>query len=87
MEQFRHNLTPVEVKRFLKITARLTENLLIRYCYKIPESCPECGQPGLCKSGAVSLFASRFDKFTHEINVCLKCEYYSMVTVLNLEML
>jgi|UniRef100_A0A7C5EMR3 hypothetical protein len=87
MQDFRHNLTPVEVKRFLKISAPLTENLLIRYCYKIPETCPQCGHGELCKSAAVSLFSNRFDKLTHELVVCLKCEYRSLSTLLSLEML
>lgn len=87
MQDFRHNLTPVEVKRFLKISAPLTENLLIRYCYKIKGTCPKCGHPELCKSAAISLFSSHFDKFTHELVVCLKCEYRSLSTLLTVERL
>lgn len=87
MEDFRHNLTPVEVKKFLKKTASLTENLLIRYCNKVPILCPQCGRQELCKSGAVSLYSSTFDKFTHEIIVCLHCDYKSLSTLLTTERL
>lgn len=87
MEDFRHNLSPVEVKIFLKTVAELTENLLIRYCFKIPASCPKCGHPGLCRAGAVSFFSSGFDKVTHEITACLQCGYKDLTMVLTCEKL
>ena len=87
MEQFRHNLSPVEVKIFLKIIEEHTENLFIRYCNKIPFPCPKCGQDTQCRSGAVSLLSSNFDKITHEIIVCLNCEYTKVHTVLTCERL
>jgi hypothetical protein len=87
MEDFRHNLSPLEVKNFLKTVAELTENLLIRYCFKIPANCPRCGHPGLCRAAAVSLFSSSFDKVTHEITVCLQCRYHNLTTVLTTEKL
>jgi len=87
MEDFRHNLTPVEVKKFLKDTQHLTENLLIRYCFKVEQSCPRCGGPGLCRGGAISLFSSHLDKITHEIRACLHCGYKDLSTVLTLESL
>jgi hypothetical protein len=87
MEDFRHNLTPVEVKRFLKITAELTENLLIRYCFKVELPCPHCDRHGLCHGGAISLFSSRLDKITHEIHACLHCGHRSLSTVLTIESL
>jgi hypothetical protein len=87
MEDFRHNLTPVEVKKFLKITENLTENLLIRYCFKVALACPQCGCQGLCHGGAVSLFSSRLDKLTHEIHACLHCGYKCLSTVLTIESL
>jgi len=87
MEDFRHNLTPVEVRNFLKNTGDLTSNLLIHYCFKVALPCPECGQRGLCHGGAVSLYSSRMDKITHEIRVCLSCGYQQLSTVLTLESL
>lgn len=87
MQDFRHNLTPVEVKIFLKVVASLTEDLFIRYCLKGSDNCPQCGQPAMCHSGAVSLFSSSFDKITHEIRACLKCGYTNMTTVLTIEKL
>jgi hypothetical protein len=87
MEDFRHNLTPVEVKKFLKVTEVLTENLLIRYCFKMALPCPTCGRQGLCHGGAISLFSSRMDKITHEIHACLHCGYKSLSTVLTSESL
>jgi hypothetical protein len=87
MEDFRHNLTPVEVKKFLKITENLTENLLIRYCFKVTLPCPQCGRQGLCHGGAISLFSSRLDKITHEIYACLQCGYRDLSTVLTIESL
>jgi hypothetical protein len=87
MEDFRHNLTPVEVKKFLKDTEDLTENLLIRYCFKLALRCPHCGRQGLCQGGAVSLFSSRLDKITHEIHACLSCGYKALSTILTIESL
>lgn len=78
MIQFRTNLSPVEVKTFLKILADLTDNLLIIYCNKISVDCPHCGHPELCHSGAISLFSSSFDKITHEISVCLHCGHKNL---------
>jgi hypothetical protein len=87
MESFRHNLSPGEVKIFLKNVAELAENLFIYYCYKTPDNCPKCGRPGLCRAGAVSLFSSRVDKVTHEISTCLQCRYKDLTTVLTCEKL
>jgi len=87
MEDLRHNLTPVEVKKFLKNTEDLTENLLIRYCFKVALRCPHCGRQGLCQGGAVSLFSSRMDKITHEIQACLHCGHKALSTVLTIESL
>jgi hypothetical protein len=87
MADFRHNLTPVEVKLFLKSMADLTENLLIRFCYKIPARCPKCGHEVLCRSGAVSLFSSNSNKLTHEITFCLQCAFKEVTTCLTCERL
>jgi hypothetical protein len=87
MQHFRHNLSPVEVKIFLKTVAPLTDNLLIRYCHKIAAPCPECGHQALCRSAAISVFSSSIDKITHEITVCLKCGYKNLSTVLTCERL
>ena len=87
MESFRHNLTPVEVKKFLKDTEYLTENILIRYCFKVEHHCPHCGGQVLCRAGAISLFSSRMDKITHEIYACLHCGYKELSTVLTIESL
>jgi predicted nucleic-acid-binding Zn-ribbon protein len=87
LHNFRHNLSPVEVKRFLKIVAELTENLFIYYCYQTSAACPKCGHPELCQSGAVSLFSSSFDKVTHEISACLQCGYADLLAVLTVERL
>ncbi len=87
MADFRHNLSPVEVTIFLKGVADLTENLFIRFCYKIPAQCPKCGHKVLCRSGAVSLFSSSFDKLTHEITFCLKCGFKELTTYLTCERL
>jgi hypothetical protein len=87
MEDFRNNLTPVEVKKFLKNTEDLTGNLLIRYCFKVARSCPQCGQGGLCLGGAVSLFSRHLDKITHEIKSCLHCGYKELFTLLTIESL
>jgi|UniRef100_A0A7C3V0J0 hypothetical protein len=86
-DDFRHNLTPVEVKKFLTNTEKITENLLIRYCFKLSAPCPQCGRRGLCLGGAVSLLASRIDKITHEIHACLHCGYKSLSTVRTIESL
>ncbi len=87
MKDFRHNLTPVEVKKFLQDTEDLTENLLIRYCFKVEHCCPRCGRQGLCLCGAVSLLSSRLDKITHEISACLYCGYKELSPVLTIESL
>ncbi len=87
MVDFRHNLTPVEVKKFLKITAGVTENLFIRFCFKVPLPCPKCGAAHLCRAGAVSLYSSNMDKLTHEINACLGCGYTSLSMLLTIESL
>jgi hypothetical protein len=87
MEQFRHNLSPMEVKIFLKTIAELTENLYIRYCLKVPVPCPECGHHEQCHSGAVSLLSSSFDKITHEMIVCLNCGNITITTILTCEKL
>jgi hypothetical protein len=87
MEDFRHNLTPVEVKNFLKNTEDLTRDLLIRYCFKVASKCPQCGQHELCHSGAVSLYSSHLDKMTHEIEACLNCGYKQLSPILTIESL
>jgi hypothetical protein len=87
MEDFRHNLTPVEVKDFLKTTEDLTRDLLIRYCFKVVHHCPQCGQRGLCQGGAVSLYSRHLDKITHEIKACLGCGYKQLSPVLTIESL
>ena len=87
MEDFRHNLTPVEVKNFLTSISDLTEYLLVRFVFKLPVACPQCGTLGLCRSGAVSLYSSRIDKLTHEISVCLHCGYRKVSMVLTVESL
>jgi len=87
MEQFRTNLSPLEVKRFLKIVSTLTEDLLIRYCFKVKSPCPQCGREGLCQSAGLSFYSSSFDKLTHEIIACLHCGYVQLSTLLNVERL
>jgi len=87
MGDFRHNLSPVEITIFLKSIAELTEDLLIRFCYKVPAQCPECGHHELCRSGAVSFYSSSFDKLTHEITICLQCGYKELSTLLTCERL
>ncbi len=87
MEDFRHNLTPVEVKIFLKTIAKYSDNLLIRCCNKVTTPCPQCGRKELCSSGAVSLLASRIDKVTHTIRACLHCGYVASSMVLTIEKL
>jgi ribosomal protein S27AE len=87
MDDFRHNLTPVEVKNFLKTTEDLTRDLIIRYCFKVMRQCPECGQGELCQGGAVSLYSRHMDKITHEIKACLKCGYKDLSMVLTIESL
>jgi hypothetical protein len=74
METFRHNLTPVEVKKFLQGTADLTENLLLRYCWKTETPCPVCRRPGLLRAAGLSLYSSTIDKLTHELNTLESCE-------------
>jgi len=85
MDDFRHNLSPVEVKIFLKTVAPLAENLLIRYCVKTTVKCPKCGARKFCQSGAVSLFSSSFDKITHEMKACLQCGYQEISPVITVE--
>jgi predicted RNA-binding Zn-ribbon protein involved in translation (DUF1610 family) len=87
MEHFRHNLSPVEVKVFLKTIADLRDNLLIIYVNKISADCPQCGHQELCRSGAVSLFSSSFDKITHEMSICLNCGDKKISTCLTCEKL
>jgi hypothetical protein len=87
MEDFRHNLTPVEVKKFLKITDKYTENLFIRFCFKVPVPCPQCRAYKLCRAGAVSFYSSNMDKLTHEIQACLNCGYKAVSMVLTIESL
>ena len=87
MENFRHNLSPVEVRNFLKTTVDLTRDLLICYCFKVALPCPQCGRGGLCQGGAISLFSSHMDKITHEIRACLSCGYKELSTVLTIESL
>lgn len=81
MESFRHNLSPVEIKFFLKTSAPLTENLAIRFVHKISKPCPRCGQPELCYGAAISYFCSSSDKTTHEITVCLHCGYKDLAAL------
>jgi len=87
MEYFRHNLSPVEVKIFLKTVEKLTENLLIIYCNKRPAPCDKCGHHEICYSGAVSLFSSNPIKITHEIRACLRCGDKTLSTLLTIERL
>jgi len=87
MEDFRHNLTPVEVKNFLKSVSDLTEYLLVRYVFKKPVTCPQCGVHGLCQCGALSLYSLRIDKITHEISFCLQCGYRKVSMILTVESL
>ncbi|MBW1990747.1 MAG: hypothetical protein JRI59_01185 [Deltaproteobacteria bacterium] len=87
MAYFRTNLSPVEVTRFLKLVAELTENLSVRFCFKVPAPCPRCGHPELCRSGAVSFYTTSFDKLTHEIIVCLHCGYRELTPLLTCERL
>jgi hypothetical protein len=81
VEPFRHNLTPVEVKTFLRLTADLTENLLIRYCYQTATPCPTCRRPQLIRAAAISLYSRSLDKLTHELSVCLACGFKEVVTL------
>jgi len=81
MEPFRHNLTPVEVKKFLQATAELTENLLIRYCFKTEAACPRCGRPGLLRAAGLSLYSLSIDKLTHDLRYCLDCGFREMGTL------
>jgi hypothetical protein len=87
MDRLRHNLSPVELKLFLKIIGYLTDNLYVYYCFKIAATCPNCGHDEMCRGGAVSLYSSSFDKITHEILVCLKCHYKDLSTQLTTERL
>ncbi len=83
---FRHNLTPVEIKQFLKLAADLTANLDLRYVHKISSPCPKCGTRQLCLGAAVSLYSSNA-KLTHELTVCLACGYKDLATLLTCERL
>jgi len=87
MLSFRSNLSPVEIKVFLKTIADYTDDLLILYCNKNSIPCPKCGQPQLCRSGAVSLYSSSFDKVTHVIVACLHCGYKNISVELTCERL
>ncbi|MGQ9688089.1 MAG: hypothetical protein ACUVXF_04780 [Desulfobaccales bacterium] len=87
MESFRHNLSPVEVKKFLKITAKAAEHLFIRFCWKVPTPCPRCGAHRLCRAGAVSFYSSSIDKVTHEFTACLDCGFISMSMLQTIESL
>ncbi len=87
MESFRHNLTPVEVKHFLRATADLTENLLLRYCYKTTTPCPACRQPELIRAAGLSLFSLSSDKLTHELSLCPACGYKELVALQTCERL
>jgi len=87
MEDFRHNLTPVEVKQFLKSITDLREYLLVRFVFKVPVHCPQCGAHGLCKGGAISMYSSSYDKLTHHISTCLHCGYRKVSMVLTVESL
>jgi|YNPNPStandDraft_1061719.scaffolds.fasta_scaffold253508_1 hypothetical protein len=85
MVDFRHNLTPREIKLFLKTITPLSDHFLIRFCQKSQRACPRCGRNGLCVSGAVSLYCSHFDKTTHEIVACLQCGFQEVITLLTVE--
>ncbi|MBM4288909.1 MAG: hypothetical protein FJ135_12355 [Deltaproteobacteria bacterium] len=87
MQSFRHNLSPVEVKFFLKTAADLTENLAIRFVHKISRPCPRCGRTELCYGAAVSFFCSSADKTTHEIMVCLHCGFKDLTILSTCERL
>lgn len=87
METFRHNLTPVEVKKFLQGTADLTENLLLRYCWKTESPCPVCRRPGLLRAAGLSLYSSTIDKLTHELRYCLGCGFKELNTLESCERL
>jgi hypothetical protein len=81
MESFRHNLSPVEVKQFLKTVVDLIENLAIRYVHKVNSPCPCCGRQELCYGAATSYFSSSFDKTSHELTVCLHCGFKDLSTL------
>ena len=85
MENFRHNLSPVEVKLFLKMLEEYNDYFIILYCMKSWHSCPQCGHGETCRGAAVGVFSSRLDKITHELRVCLKCGYKHVTNVLTLE--
>jgi len=85
MVDFRHNLTPLEIKIFLKTIGPLADNYLVRFCQKSQQPCPHCGRRGLCVAGAVSLYCSQFDKTSHEILACLHCGFQEVITLLTME--
>jgi ribosomal protein S27AE len=85
MENFRHNLSPVEVKRFLKLLEGYDDYLVVMYCMKSNRVCPQCGNGDTCRGAAVGAFSSRFDKITHELQVCLHCGYKHVANVLTVE--
>ncbi|MBM4284265.1 MAG: hypothetical protein FJ128_03295 [Deltaproteobacteria bacterium] len=85
MENFRHNLSPVEVKRFLRLLEDYSEHLMVVYCLKTSHPCPQCGSPHTCGGAAVGLYSSRFDKITHELRVCLQCGFKRVTNVLTVE--
>lgn len=86
MEDFRHNLTPVEVKNFLRTAAELTENLELRYVHKISRPCPHCGQRQVCLGAGISYYSSN-SKLTHEVTVCLACGYKDLTMLVTCERL
>jgi len=85
VQSFRHNLSPVEVKKFLTIVKELNDNLCFLYCLKVPVPCPKCGEAKTCHSGALSYYSSSVDKITHEIRACLACGWKQVTTVLTVE--
>ncbi|RLA90797.1 MAG: hypothetical protein DRG58_01260 [Deltaproteobacteria bacterium] len=87
MVSFRSNLSPVEIKTFLKTIADYTDDVLIIYCYKNSTPCPQCGHLQLCRSGALSLYSSSLDKVTHTIIACLHCGYKTISVELTCERL
>lgn len=87
MESFRHNLNPLEVKRFLKLLSTQAEHLFIRFCFKTSVPCPRCGAGSLCRAGALSFYASNPDKLTHEITACLECGQITITMLRTLESL
>jgi hypothetical protein len=87
MVDFRHNLTPVEVKAFLKSIANFPDELMVIAVKKIPTACPLCANPEVCLAAAVSAYAGGFTKITHEIRLCLKCDYRALTTLMTCERL